>query len=106
MENDEVKDSGIIGCSELESLHMEAEELRKDKESLQEEVDSLEDALTYMREELEEAEDKLEKLECLPEEIKSNLFSNIQLRLKQDGLMTSELENWFELYDKFYIDKV
>lgn len=106
MENDEVKDSGIIGCSELESLQLEVEELRKDKKGLQEEVDSLEDDLTYTREELEDAENKLEKLECLPEEIKSDLFSNIQLKLRQDGLMTTELEDWFELYDKFYIDRV
>lgn len=112
---DDVKDSGIVGFSETEEFQKsyleavsEVEDLKSKIESLLEEKDSLEDELSSANTEIENLEERVTNLLETndPDTVKSNLLDDITIRLGRDGLLTSELEEWFDNYCRFYINNV
>lgn len=115
MEDEEILDSNIVGQTEEDELYEQIEELQgqiaekderieqleSDNEELRSNIEDLNGELSYLNSELESYEDKGFDLVS-----KSKLLDDIELHLKRDNMWTSELEEWFEQYYKFYLDNI
>lgn len=111
MEDDEVVDSGILSCSELEDLEelkSELEDKKQKIEDLQDELEDLQDELDDVNREYDDLEFRYNKIcvEYDPETVKSDVIDDILLRLNRDNIMTPELEEWFDNYCRFYLGSV
>lgn len=104
MEDDEVVDSGILSCSELEDL----EELKSELEDKKQKIEDLQDELDDVNREYDDLEFLYNKIcvEYDPETVKSDVIGDILLRLNSDNIMTPELEEWFDNYCRFYLGSV
>lgn len=111
MENEEIKDSGIIGYSELEEVEGLKEQLEERNQriaDLEEEINDLESDLSDANSEVDELQQRIIELqEDFDEDyIKSNVMTAIATRLTIDGMLTPELEAWLENFGRFYLDEV
>lgn len=111
MENNEIKDSGILGyfeLDEIEDLRKQLEEKDEKIKELQEEIDELEDANDDYERELLDVENIISKYE---EDFDKDMIVNDTLvclatHMTKDGILTPELEEWLDNFGRFYADEI
>lgn len=106
MENNEVIDSGIIGYSELEELEKQLEEKDKRIKELEEENNDLSSDLDFANIDLENTQERLQEVIENYSNIKCDVMVAVATRLTIDGLLTPELEEWLENFNKFYLKDI
>lgn len=108
MEDNKEFDTGIVGCSELEEALNEVERLKEKVRVLEQDNDDLQDDLGCANNEIDDLESRLETVinNYDPMGVRNQMLDNLVLKLNQDGLMTKELDEWLELYRKFYMGEL
>lgn len=103
---EEIIDSGIVGCSVTDDLQEQVEQLSKELEDVREERDDLATDLEWTNNDLDLANQRIEYLTSLPNKTKEELIADIKRRLSIDNLLSAELEEWIDNYIKFYMKDV
>lgn len=106
MENNEVIDSGIVGYSELEELEKQLEEKDRRIKELEEENNDLSSDLDFANIDLENTQERLQEVIENYSNIKCDVMVAVATRLTIDGLITPELEEWLENFNKFYLKDI